>query len=119
MLVELTPQEQKAKFLETVINQWPGAAVAVPFRLRGDRLIFQVLHKNRDSLFGMLAGFNWLPQYMSELPGLTYDNVKDGALYQILIPPDPIAVPDDRVIASKQEPNKEVEGVKRYLRGDV
>jgi hypothetical protein len=113
MRSELTEQEQKAASLTRLFESWPGTRLVLPFGLRGDKIVFQVEDRWREPLFEKLREWNWYPKHVNAQPHVTLGGMVSAALWEIEIPPDRPAVPDDRTIPGDIADNAELKGFRR------
>jgi hypothetical protein len=102
--------------------QLMGAWVTNPMPLDADgRLRFQVLDKDRNAILEKLASWDWSPVLVSAFPRVCPDGMRSASLYEIDLPRERQAIPQDtRVygeIGERKKTNAEIEGMRRYLDG--
>jgi hypothetical protein len=116
----LTERQKTAEALAREISRMGHAWVTSPLPLDDNaKLRFQVMDSDRDAVISKLASWDWSPVPVTALPRITTRGMQAATLYEINLPADTPAVPDDRMIrgelAERKKTQAEIDAVKKYL----
>src|SRR5262245_51842088 len=94
----LTDRQRTAQAIARELQRM-GAWVTSPMPLdRDGKLRFQVLDKDRDAILARLSQWNWTPALLSAYPRICSDGMLQATLYEIDLPRERQAIPqDDRI----------------------
>jgi hypothetical protein len=117
----MTPRQLQSAALAHHIQNLGGWVTSVMPLAADANLRFQILDKDRTAILEKLASWDWSPVLVSAFPRVCPDGMRSASLYEIDLPRERQAIPQDtRVygeIAERKKTDAELEGFRRYLDG--
>src|SRR5262245_19391771 len=117
----LSERQQKAAALARELGKMDGTWVVSPLPLDDQRnLRVQLSDIERNRVLQVIRDWGWDPMFVGVLPRICSTGLIGACIYEIDLPRERAAVPDDRPrvqgeIVGREKSSYEVEQIKRYL----